>query len=478
MDIQEIKEDLKTNIAICIFPSPFLRNKELEEKFMKFTEFYVNRAQCILDLEYHKVVSIDDGLRKYANTYDHILFLAAGVRIYNESVIYDVIDMIEDTLKPGNQPYLAGAHILDWKEDYYELHHQFILVNSKSWLNLGSPEFGSALPGKTELPVIDRSEENFHDDYTPYWVKPTGEYKIQNHNRQGWGFIDAAFRGGYTILNWDKKIRDKRTYYYPESNSERFLECIQKRIVDHDLNFNQRKFLMMDEDVDKQVWVLNSERVDLINDGDQYKCKNIKKVVVPAAGLKPLSVFHQNFAADDFEYVIYDYSETSINWMIHLHKSNSYDFPKMVMEFEDKEYLRVIHQDTIISHTGELIKPFFDSLERSIAAFGGEDNYKKYLDKFRSTKISFVRLDLINNFEKLLTYLNPTDNYISVSNIFCTDYVNAFADLDHVRKRFALLLQTLPEDTYFAGFSPSSRFFSNTINKEEGLMQYRKKPLI
>ena len=164
--------------------------------------------------------------------------------------------------------------------------------------------------------------------------------------------------------------------------------------------------------------------------------------------------------------------------MIHLHKSKSYDFPKMVMEFEDKEYLRVIHQDTIISHTGELIKPFFDSLERSIAAFGGEDNYKKYLDKFRSTKISFVRLDLINNFEKLLTYLNPTGNYISISNIFCTDYVNAFADLDHVKERFALLLQTLPEDTYFAGFNPSSRFFSNTINREEGLMQYRKKPLI
>ena len=478
MDIPKIRHDNKINLAICIFPCSFLRNKKLEEKFMKYTEFYVNRAQCLLDFEYHKVRSIDDGLRKFANTYDHILFLAAGVRLYNESVLFDVIDMIKETLKPDSQPYLAGAHILDWKENYYELHHQFILVNSKSWINLNSPEFGTTTPGDTELPVINRSKENFHDDYTPYWVRPTGDFEIQHHERQGWGFIDAAFRGGYSILNWDKKIRDKRTYYYPESNSERFLECIEKRIVDHNLNFNQRNFLMMDEDVDKQVWVLNSERVKLINEGDHYKCKNIKKVILPAAGLKPLSVFHQNFAADDFEFVIYDYSETSINWMKYLYKNKSYDFAKMVMEFKDREYLRVIHQTTIISNTGELIKPFFDSLERSIAEFGGEDNYKKYLDKFRSTKISFVRLDLINNFEKLLPYLNSTGNYISISNIFCTDYVNAFADLDHVRERFALLIKSLPEDTYFAGFDTSSMFYCNTINREERLMQYNIKQLI
>ena len=478
MDVPKIRHDNKLNLAICIFPCSFLRNKELEEKFMKYTEFYVNRAQVILPFEYHKVTSIDDGLKKFANTYDHILFLAAGVRLYNESVLYDVIDMIEETLKPGSKPYLAGAHILDWKENYYELHHQFILVNSDSWLKLNSPEFGTTAPGDTELPVINRSKENFHDDYTPYWVEPSGEYEVQHHERQGWGFINAAFRSGYSILNWDKKIRDKRTYYYPESNSERFLKCIKERTVDHDLNFNQRKFLTMDEDVDKQVWVLNSERVTLINDGDQGKCKNIKKIIIPAAGLKPLSVFHQNFADNDFEYIIFDYSKTSIDWIMHLHNSESYDLAEMVMNFKDKEYLRVIHQTTIISHTGQLIKPFFDSLERSIAEFGGEDNYKNYLDKFRKTKITYVNLDLINNFEKLLPYFSSTGNFISTSNIFCTDYVHAFMDIDHVKRRWNTFLNSIPEDTYFTGFDPSSKFYSNILNREETLLPFIQKNLI
>lgn len=470
MDIIIKRSNLEIDIAICIFTPTPLRHEKLKRKMIDFTEFYVKRiVELQPEIKYYIVDSIDEGMEKYHTTHDHILFLACGVRTYDDSIIYDIIDMVKETQKPGNQAYLAGAHILDWKEDWYELHHQFILVNSNSWRKCNKPFFGSFNPGVIELPIIERSEENFHHDYTPYWIKYTGSTEKRFHSKQGWNYIKVGLTKGYQILNWDKTIRDKRTYYYPESDSELFYNCLINREYDESLNINQRKLLKIDQDVDKHVWLLNSERLDIINESDLNKYEPFKKIFLPAAGLKFLSAYKQNMVDEETKFIFFDFSDTSLDWLFHLYSHESFDIPQIIQDFEDKDLLRIKGHLSIISHTGDFIQDFYSSLERSINALGGEEKFKEYLHLFRKTKPLFIKCDLINNPERIIKLFAPSNNFINISNIFCTDYSNTFLNSETIVNSFNNLLTLLPKDTYFTGFDPGNKFYSNIIDRETAL---------
>lgn len=471
MNIIDRRYDITESIAICIFPPVTLRHQKLQKKMTEFTEFYVKRMVEILPtLQYHKVQSIDVGMELYHNKYEHIIFLACGVRIFNESILYDLIDLIRADSEADSRPYLAGAHVLDWGSDWYELHNQFILVNSRSWLDCDKPVFGDFTPGVDELPIIERSKENFHDGYTPLWIKPTGKYKKTSHCKQGWNYINVAFRKNYKIFNWPKHIRDKRTYYYPESDSDKFYHCLINRKYDSSLNANQKKLLKVDKDVDKHVWILNTERIDLINPKDIPKCNNIEKLILPASGLKFLSAFKQDIISKSGEFVFYDFSQNSLDWINFIHKHDSYDLPEIAMDFSNKKFLKIQGHTSIVSHTGEFVKDFWTSYSKSLEALGGVSNYYKYLDSFRGTKVSLVKCNLLEEQDKLIPYFHSNKNLFSVSNIFCTDYSNIFLEKDFLNNSFKRLISKIPQDTYITGFTPDAKFFSNNIFREKLLL--------
>jgi len=68
----------------------------------------------------------------------------------------------------------ARGHIIARPEDKAYLHHQHIEINLNQWKGLGSPKVYE------RWPVFERSEENFHDDYTPHWILPKDRPLINN----------------------------------------------------------------------------------------------------------------------------------------------------------------------------------------------------------------------------------------------------------------------------------------------------------
>ena len=62
-----------------------------------------------------------------------------------------------------NEASLQG-HILDRKKNYYELHHQSFIVRVD---HIGDANFMYDESYRS----IERSDENYHDDWTPLWVK-------------------------------------------------------------------------------------------------------------------------------------------------------------------------------------------------------------------------------------------------------------------------------------------------------------------
>jgi hypothetical protein len=443
----------KNNIAVCIFPSDALEHTAIKQKMMSYTLFFALRFKSFTDnLDIVFADSIDDGLANFKD-YDHILFMAAGVRIYDSTILFDVDNIINKNLN-----YLAAAHILEWGNDWYELHHQFVLVNVKNWIAAGTPSYGGWEPDVDVLPVIERSKENFHDHYTPLWIKPTGDHMWTYHEKQGWNFIGEAFDKGFDIINWDQTVRSKRTYYYPETDSELFYNCLincshSKEIT----NPNQRKLINEVIGMKNQVWILNSEDMDIMANGEQYDV-----IALPASGFKYLDVFKSNALKPNGKIVIYDYNQTSIDWIKLIYQSNSIDIGRMVEAFPQNNELKWhgMNNPCIIDQDSILCKDFMESFKITVDYFGGYDKFLGYLKQFRSTPVEFIRTDLLNSYDNLIVSLGSGDSMLHISNIFATDYLNAAIGLDEMDKSFSRLLNAVNNRTRIIGLTPHNEYVS------------------
>jgi hypothetical protein len=444
------------NLAICIFPADTLGHEALKDKMTEYTTFYAMRFNQLIKegtspIDIYQAESITAALHDLSDKYDHILLMASGVRILDMSVIYDIKKIIE------NNDYFVAAHILDWKENWYELHHHFLLVNSKKWIAAGSPNYGSWEHTEQELPVIERSIENFHDDYTPLWIKFTGEYKNQLHTKQGWNFINVAARNNYSIINWDLGIRFKRTYYYPEDHSEDFYKSINELNVIGITNPNQIKLIKETNNIANQIWILNSENMDL-----EIPPEKFDTLTFTASGFKFLEAFNSDRLNENGKLVIYDFNPLSIEWIKQLHTSSDDDILKLISDFPNKNNFKFFGS-VVFSDNGEYTKEFIDSLNITRDYFGGKDSFLNLIKKFRDCKVDFVQVDLFNEPEKLTnTFEGKT--LINISNIFCTDFTNIFYGISKSTEKLKALLSTIKTECLIVGQDSYCRPIKKRIN--------------
>ena len=82
--------------------------------------------------------------------------------------------------------YIKG-HIIAKKRQSAYLHHQHMNVNVDMWKTLGCP------PLDEKWLKYERSDNNFHDDYTPFWLTPRDRPKIINFT------IDERRRKSFSI---------------------------------------------------------------------------------------------------------------------------------------------------------------------------------------------------------------------------------------------------------------------------------------
>jgi len=439
------------NLAVCIFVSDLVSHVALSKVMTDYTTFYAHRLKQIssnLDILYAD--SIDDGLERYGN-YDHILFLAAGVRIFDDSIIFDIETEINTT-----PDYLVAAHILDWKENWYELHHQFILVNVKNWIKINRPTFGSNKPAIDELIEIERSKENFHDDYTPLWISPTNKTKKQKHSRQGWNFINQAHLHNLKVINWNKEIREKRTYYYPETDSEVFYQCWTNRYCDQRIkNFNQRKILSeITSGVSNQIWAINSEHLNLQSRGQKFDC-----IALPASGFKFLDIFKSKALPDSGEIVIYDFNPKSLDWIKHIHSSSLTDIKEIIKSFNHKQHLIWYNSKNANALEGNRLNQDFEqSFNKTVDYFNGE--FYNYLSEFRKSRVTFIEVNLIVYPYPLINYINDRKALLQVSNIFSTDFLTAWVGFSGSVNLINRFQNVIHPNTKIVGQSPDGKLIT------------------
>ena len=124
-------------------------------------------------------------------------------------------------------PAIAG-HIIDhsiknnnWKS-FFGLHEQCILISKRVIDDIITEDFAieeSFEYSDTSWPLIDRSESNIHDNYTPLWIKKGSEETVQIEKKNSefclfHDLIKFVVNKNYTVHNLPQELRNHRTYTY------------------------------------------------------------------------------------------------------------------------------------------------------------------------------------------------------------------------------------------------------------------------
>ncbi len=147
----------------------------------------------------------------------YVMIAAIGTNLSKrDNIHHEIPHFLENN--PG---FAIAGHILDKDDKFYELHHQCFIINIDWWKNNGRPLIGKeeySTAWTTVKPI--RSEENWHDNYTPHWIAQGTTSENYTGRRFGWNIIDTALKSGAGVVSFDEVMRDSKYYIYPEVASD------------------------------------------------------------------------------------------------------------------------------------------------------------------------------------------------------------------------------------------------------------------
>jgi len=391
-----------------------INNEEMYIRAKSTTLFYLERLNVKMIVngkEPMSIISKDDVgsiLREAVdNNFDYCVVQSAGCQIRNMSFHEDLLEFISE-----NNFGVAG-HPLWWDDGrWLELHKQFFIVNLKAYKEIGCPDFGPGTRKKTPVPALERSEENFHHDYTPLWVKPTGKHASYNELPQGWMLLSAMFDGGHSVITLSEKIRLGKFYIYPDHETRQFVNSINTLTTYPDQNWNQNKWIEDCKLVKDQIWLFNSEYMGIPN-------TSVYDIAVStASGFKIFDLFKTPRLADNAKIIIYDFNPKSLDWYKHFYTWHNEDLLECIRSFPDRDnFTWVGHFDLTYREN----QGFNDGL-KTVYDYFGEDNFAKFWKEFKDTTVEFIQLDLYKNPEHLAFLVAGNGKkFINLTNIFSTD---------------------------------------------------------
>lgn len=363
----------------------------------------------------------------------------------------------------NNPDFFLLAFTLDWDSEkgtgWIECHNQMMVVNVRSWNKLGKPKFGGWETVTEELPNYSRSEENFHDKYTPYWIK--GEPGTSTHTRtaQGWNFIKTALEAGYRVDNFTEEMRLCRLFIYPEHESDNLYKAFMLKDSTLVNNSNQKKWIKSMLNTPPVIWIFNSEYYRFSMD-----MKNVQTYIGPAAGFKYLDFLNYNPTGN---FIFYDYHDGSLEWIKKLKETwdgeNFYQYLQAQPDHVRQHY-KFIHGNKFNKENIE------KNLQILFKEFGGEEQFKKLWRTFKLSNATFVKIDLFNK-EQLTHLINLTNDksiFFNFSNIFATDFTllnNTIKEVDEIYNNFLTQVKKKFTNVILYGSSPDGKWQTLTEGK-------------
>ena len=154
----------------------------------------------------------DSQLTLVAEEYDYAIVYRKGHEFVDRDVFVDEI---------SKHVFFIMGHILDRESinAYYELHTQCYVINLQIYKAIGRPAIGQQLFHASHQQLSPkRSDENYHDNHTPQWVRPGDSVKYYEHKPHGWNILSTAFSNNLPVVIFNSTLRKAKKFNYELDN--------------------------------------------------------------------------------------------------------------------------------------------------------------------------------------------------------------------------------------------------------------------
>ena len=366
----------------------------------------------------------------------------------------------------NNTRWLAAGHIINRENRQPEWHPQCVVINLKTFGELGIETLDSY---PLKYPTFSVSDENIHDDYTPVWV--AGSTNISNSREKDLddNYSDTgnpldtlfphAFDNNCFIYNLPFDVRDEKICCYVEDD----IEFTQMWLFDYDFNLRHSvadarefgygkvsddkrelfQYKIMDSHI---VYVTNTENVPIEVD------LSADVIVVPCSGLHQFKHMSNNLKT--LKRVVWtDFSRFGLMWtQLVLSEWNGRDFQKF---YEDNKHtimdMGFPDEDFIIFDPG-LVDDF-------ISSYDDEAHWLDCWSKIKSLQHDFMQVDVVKQWQLVADTIGQNQCvFVQFSNIwqYEINYLNTpnfEAELAFGNLMNQLLINN--DTVYFTGDTPN-----------------------
>lgn len=360
------------------------------------------------------------------NNIEHLVCVNMGNDLEVHGRFLETLDsfLVDDDILVG--------HILDRKERYIEIHDQAFYLNVSKLKKISDCNFDRC-KDKIQLIQPTKSEENHHDEYTPYWIAPSMFTDTYENCKPGYKIVHDILKAGHTIRSFDNYVRQSKFYIYPDTDdvTNKITQLTEKQCIS--------KFYVYNTDSNTDPRFVES----------CVTPQRLSRMTTVAAGLNHLKIISQIGYTDDFELMFADYDKFSLYVMRQIYK-----------HWDGKDYENFIRNIDTRMYNGNFVAENFGDFQNDfITHWGSEDNWCAWWNEFRSNvKVHFERINYLlvrqqtDQTEKIHDFLNVEGNKILwLSNVYHYKPTSIFHSLIDRARAQDYLISRIPNTVHLFG---------------------------
>lgn len=372
-------------------------------------------------------------------------FKKAIIQTPGHAVRYNFITTLERYIKDKN--WLIIAHLLEY-DNYIHLHDQCIVLNLENF-SIDDLDPGDAQES-TLMPMYDRSQENFHDDYLPLWIKFNEKYSTVDV-QWGWKWISKGLIN-HSVLAFNKPIRKNKVHLYPghKQHHETWKNNLQ--------NNTQLAETLLDNVGERKLHLNNNETFDYQTIKEITNKDTFDNVIVLASGFYGFKMYKKFNPSNIIYYDI-------LSEMINIRKNIDENWTGKLQNLE--EYVQ--NKSDIFT-----IMPVSNVFDENV--FENEKDILDTLKKYRNTKRSYYEIDLIKDVDKFLEIIPTTGStYIWIDSVY-TYWHNIWQYKSHnIQKSYEYLINELSKrdnEIWIDGKEPNGMKKLYEVHKHVNYVNY------
>jgi hypothetical protein len=320
-NIVEFVPSKTSQIAFCIVDNiDTYANSWIKETIKNVADFTISNLYA---KGYSVFVGYDeDKLLEHVSNkeYTHAVIISPGTEFINGFNFFNALDVAVQ------QDFFVLGHVLDRGDAYYELHHQCYVINLQRYKNLGNPCIGQQELGAIHTQEEpNRSDDNYHDYYTPKSVNRGWGERTYKHKCHGWNILSIAFEKDLPVVVFDEGIRNNKKHLYPESKKD----------------FEDKVSWLYHRQMYCATEFVHTDNTEWTN-GDFNK---FKQVVLPASGTLYLNLI------DEGKVTFYDYNQKALDyWKQHCPRKENIEYEFILTDIiNDTKLLNYVDENAFVN---------------------------------------------------------------------------------------------------------------------------------